>query len=69
MSGRSIPYGRLIFKYTSDKPEKLDEKQKKDKIIQARGATMGRLSELKIVDWKVINSISHYSINKEKKYY
>ena len=60
-------YKKLIFEYTSDKPEELDEKQKKDKIIQARVATMGRLSELKIVDWEVINSISHYSINKEKR--
>lgn len=59
-------YKKLIFEYASDKPEELDENQKKDKIIQVRVATMGRLSELKIVDWDVINSISHYSINKEK---
>ena len=59
-------YRKLIFEYTSDNPEKLDDKQKKDKIIQTRVATMGRLAELKIVNWEIINSVSNYSLNREK---
>lgn len=59
-------YKKLILGYYSYEPEKLDIDKKKDKIIQARVATMGRLSELKIVDWQVISSVSHYSLNQEK---
>jgi len=59
-------YKKFILEYYSEEPEKLDSKKKEEKIVQARVATMGRLSELKIVDWKVISSISNYSINKEK---
>ena len=43
----------MIFEYTSDKPEELDDKQKKDKIVQARVATMGRLAELQKVKWTI----------------
>ena len=46
---------------------KLANEKKHVIVEQARVATMGRLSELKIVDWKVDSSgISHYSLNKEK---
>ncbi len=55
-----------IAEYYEYVPEKLDSKKRKEKIVQARVATMGRLSELKIVDWEIISSVSHYSLNKEK---
>jgi len=63
-------YKKLIFEYYPIDTEKLKkdevEKKKEEKITQTRVATMGRLSELKIVEWKIISSISHYSLNEEK---
>lgn len=63
-------YKKLIFEYYPIDEEKLKEdevkKKKEEKITQTRVATMGRLSEVKIVKWTVISSISHYSLNEEK---
>ena len=60
----------MIFEYYPIDEEKLKEdevkKKKEEKITQTRVATMGRLSEVKIVKWTVISSISHYSLNEEK---
>jgi len=55
-----------IAEYYEYVPEELDPKGRRSKLVQARVATMGRLSELKIVDWEIISSVSHYSLNKEK---
>ena len=58
---------KFIFEYYSNEPEKLENKKKVEKITQTRVATMGRLSELKIVDWEIKErGISHYSLNQEK---
>ncbi len=60
-------YKKFIFEYYSIEPEKLDTKKKGEKITQTRVATMGRLSELKIVNWDIKErGISHYSLNHEK---
>ncbi len=59
-------YEELILKFSLDKPEKLGIEGIKKKITEARIGTMGRLSELKIIDWEFINGKSHYSLNKEK---
>jgi len=58
---------KLIYEFYSNVPEELDVKKKQSIIEQARVATMGRLSELGIVDWTSDSSgISHYSLSKEK---
>ena len=60
-------YKKLNIEYYSNNPEDLDDKKKEEKITQARVATMGRLAELKIVNWEIKEKgISHYSLNKEK---
>ena len=59
-------YKELILKFSSDEPKKSDKEFISKKIIEARIGTMGRLSELKIVNWKIINGTSHYSLNEEK---
>ena len=60
-------YKKFIFEYYSTEPEKLDAKKREEKITQSRVATMGRLSELKIVNWEIKErGISHYSLNQEK---
>ena len=60
-------FKKIIIEFYYDKPEELDDDKKRKIVQQARVATMGRLSELKIVDWKVDSSgISHYSLNQEK---
>jgi len=60
-------YKKFIFEYYSTEPEKLDTKKREEKITQSRVATMGRLSELKIVNWEIKErGISHYSLNQEK---
>ena len=60
-------YKKLIFEYYSNEPENLDVKKKEEKITQTRVATMGRLAELKIVNWKIKErEISRYSPNKKK---
>lgn len=60
-------YKKLVFEYYSTEPENLDAKKREEKITQSRVATMGRLSELKIVNWEIKErGISHYSLNHEK---
>jgi hypothetical protein len=59
-------YKELILKCSSDKPKKSDDEYVNKKIIEARIGTMGRLSELKIVNWKMVNGTSYYSLNEEK---
>jgi len=55
-----------IFNFYSNEPHKLSTDRKKDIITQARVATMGRLSELKIVNWKLGKDGSVYSLNKDR---
>jgi len=63
-------YKKSIFEYYPIDTKKLSEKQrikkKEDKITQTKVATMGRLSELKIVDWETRDKMSRYSLNQEK---
>ena len=55
-----------IFKFYSSEPQKLSQKRKKDILVQARVGTMGRLSELRIVDWSIDKKgVSNYNINKD----
>ena len=63
-------YKKLIFEYYPIDTKKLTDKErikkKEDKITQTKVATMGRLSELKIVDWETRDKVSRYSLNQEK---
>ena len=45
---------------------RLSQKRKKDILTQARVGTMGRLSELRIVNWSIDKKgVSNYNINKD----
>jgi len=63
-------YKKLIFEYYPIDPKKFTATEirdkKEEKITQTRVATMGRLSELKIVDWETKDKVSRYSLNQEK---
>ena len=61
-----LDYQDEILKFSSNEPKKSDNEYIEKKITEARIGTMGRLSELKIVDWEIIKGESHYSLNKEK---
>ena len=52
---------------TSSEIDRLFKDEKKDFLTEERIATMGRLSELQIVNWEIDNKgKSIYSLNKEK---
>jgi len=54
-------YKKQIFEFYSNDPDNLDEEKKNPIIVQARVATMGRLSEIGMVEWEIDNSgLSHY---------
>jgi len=58
---------QVLFKFYSKHPGDLTSKRKEDIIVQTRVATMGRLSELRIVNWKINRKgLSEYSLNSEK---
>jgi hypothetical protein len=64
-------YKKSILEYYPINMKNLTKEEfidkEKNRIIQARVATMGRLSELKIVNWEIKErGISHYSLNHEK---
>jgi len=65
-----VKYKKTILEYypiniqNITKEESIDKE--KNRIIQTRVATMGRLSELKIVNWEIKErGISHYNLNHE----
>jgi hypothetical protein len=57
----------VILKFYSNKFDDLKKDEIKKFIDQARGATMGRLSELRIVNWEINKKgLSEYSLNSDK---
>ena len=58
---------KILDYYSTKKPNELKEEDIKKFINQARGAAMGRLSELHIVNWEINKKgLSEYSLNPKK---
>lgn len=60
-------YKQKILEYYSKDPHKLPNDKINKIMDQCRGATMGRLSELRIVKWEINKrGLSEYTLNSEK---